>query len=132
MALDAGTAFAALFIFLVLDLPNARIDWWGNRVYQESESIFCTETGLVKMELIISGGLEWCRGVIVRCARNGFRARYLVDCTQCHIARQYKACTGQSNIKVHTVVKSGIHKRGNRVCCIVSYADEESCFSAMD
>lgn len=37
VALDVGTALSALFIFLVLDLTKAKIDWWGNNVYQKSE-----------------------------------------------------------------------------------------------
>ena len=36
VALDSGTALSALFIFLVLDLPNARVNWWGNTVYKNT------------------------------------------------------------------------------------------------
>ncbi|OCF31915.1 OPT family small oligopeptide transporter [Kwoniella heveanensis BCC8398] len=35
-ALDVGTALSALAVFLVLDLPGASINWWGNTVYRNT------------------------------------------------------------------------------------------------
>ena len=75
VALDAGTAFSALFIFLVLDLPNARIDWWGNTVYQNSEHCFTMR----RAELTDSGGLERSGSVVVRCTANRLRAGRVVN-----------------------------------------------------
>jgi hypothetical protein len=37
VALDVGTALSALVIFLLLDLPGATLNWWGNTVYTKSE-----------------------------------------------------------------------------------------------
>ncbi|ORX35494.1 OPT oligopeptide transporter protein-domain-containing protein [Kockovaella imperatae] len=36
IAFDSGTALSALFIFICLDIPKARINWWGNTVYTET------------------------------------------------------------------------------------------------
>jgi hypothetical protein len=38
-ALDVGTALSAVAIFLLLRLPNANVDWWGNTVYTNSKSV---------------------------------------------------------------------------------------------
>ncbi|WVR05633.1 OPT family small oligopeptide transporter [Kwoniella sp. DSM 27419] len=35
-ALDVGTAISAIFVFLVLDLPGAKLNWWGNTVYKNT------------------------------------------------------------------------------------------------
>jgi hypothetical protein len=35
-ALDVGTAFSAIAIFLFIDLPGASLNWWGNTVFQNS------------------------------------------------------------------------------------------------
>lgn len=37
-ALDIGTAMSAIFIFVALGLSGASLNWWGNTVYQKSES----------------------------------------------------------------------------------------------
>lgn len=36
--LDVGTGLSVLFVFLVLILPQAKVNWWGNLVYTNSES----------------------------------------------------------------------------------------------
>jgi len=36
-ALDVGTLISGLFIFLTIRLPGAKLNWWGNSVYKNSE-----------------------------------------------------------------------------------------------
>ena len=36
-ALDVGTGLSAILVFLVLILPRAEVNWWGNNVYTNSE-----------------------------------------------------------------------------------------------
>ena len=47
-ALDVGTALSAVVIFLVLDLPGAQVNWWGNTVYKNSQSTMVS-SGLMKL-----------------------------------------------------------------------------------
>jgi hypothetical protein len=76
VALDVGSALSALFIFLVLDLTNAKIDWWGNNVYQKSALMTGPWCGVL---LIHSGGLERRGSSLLRGAGDWVWTRYLVE-----------------------------------------------------